>query len=347
MHKTSILLYCHVKRCVTTESRDSGSLGYYKFVAGLIGGYYVPQTAVIAEKPGCVICEYVIHHLQELLGQNNTAEEVEQALEKVCSYLPQSVADQCDDLVEKYGKGIIEVLSRGVDPQEVCTILTLCSGTSQDLLNSMPANALTELKKKDNNCALCQYAMETVFEVLENKDNEEEVKNALETVCRFLPASIEDKCEEYIEAYAETILQFILKSMTPDEICAELGLCAKSVDVKVEMTEKDSKCVLCEYVMSTVDQLLSNKSSEAEVRQALEEVCSYLPGTIKDQCTKFVDEYSDMIIDFITHQITPEQICQQIGLCAAHTPESNAEQFEMIGQVDVIIQEDSETGSDR
>ena len=137
--------------------------------------------------------------------------------------------------------------------------------------------------------------------------------------------------------------------MTPDEICAELGLCAKkSVDVKVEMTEKDSKCVLCEYVMSTVDQLLSNKTSEAEVRQALEEVCSYLPKTISDQCTKFVDQYSDMIIDFITHNITPEQVCQQIGLCQAQAPESNAEQFAMIGEVDEIIEEDTqETSNDR
>ena len=162
----------------------------------------MPQTAVIAEKPGCVICEYVIHHLQDILEQNNTAEAVEEALEKVCSYLPNSVKDQCENLVEKYGKGIIEVLSRGVDPKEVCTILDLCQPETDLVLNAMPQNALTEMKKADDNCALCQYAMETVFEMLENKDNEEEVKNLLETVCRFMPASIEDKCEEYIEDYS-------------------------------------------------------------------------------------------------------------------------------------------------
>ena len=311
----------------------------------------MPQTAVVVEKPGCVICEYAIHHLQKMLGQNNTAEAVEEALEKVCSYLPKSVADQCDDLVEKYGTGIIEVFSRGVDAQEVCTILALCNnnqGQNTELL-SQSQNPIMELKKKSDNCALCQYAMETVFEVLENKDNEEEITNALETVCRIMPASIQDKCEEYIATYAETILQFILQSMTPDEICTELGVC-ESKSVLVKISEKDSKCVLCEYVMSTVDQLLTNKSTEAEVRQALEEVCSYLPGTIKDQCTKFVDQYSDMIIDFIAHQITPEQICQQIGLCQAiQDPESNAEEFEMIGEVDVIIQEDTvdQVASDR
>jgi len=191
-----------------------------------------------------------------------------------------------------------------------------------------------------------------LFEVLENKDNEEEVKNALETICRFMPASIEDKCEEYIEAYAETILQFILKSMTPDEICAELGLCEENPPKhEMSMTENDSKCVLCEYVMSQVKDMLSNKTTEEEVRKVLDEVCSYLPSTISDQCTKFVDQYSDMIIDFITHNVTPEEICQQIGLCQAHIHNENAERFEMIGEVDEIIeidiQETHETSDDR
>ena len=100
-----------------------------------------------------------------------------------------------------------KVWAGGVDPKEVCTILDLCQQET-DVLNTMPYNVLTEMKKSDDNCALCQYAMETVFEILENKDNEEEVKNALETLCRFMPASIEDKCEEYIDNYAGTFISF-------------------------------------------------------------------------------------------------------------------------------------------
>ena len=46
------------------------------------------------------------------------------------------------------------------------------------------SNPIVEMKVKNDNCALCQYVMTTVYQLLENKDTEDEIKNALETVCR-------------------------------------------------------------------------------------------------------------------------------------------------------------------
>ncbi len=60
-------------------------------VLGLLGGYFAPQTAVIMDKPGCVICEFVISELKQIIGQNKTEEEIEAKLEKVCTYMPTSV----------------------------------------------------------------------------------------------------------------------------------------------------------------------------------------------------------------------------------------------------------------
>ena len=36
-----------------------------------------------------------------------------------------------------------------------------------------------------------------------------------------MPSSIEDKCEEYIEAYTDMIIQLVIKDFTPQQICAE------------------------------------------------------------------------------------------------------------------------------
>ena len=41
-----------------------------------------------------------------------------------------------------------------------------------------------EEKKADDYCAVCTMAMETLYQILDNKDNEDEVKNALESLCR-------------------------------------------------------------------------------------------------------------------------------------------------------------------
>jgi len=177
-----------------------------------------------------------------------------------------------------------------------------------------------------------------LYTILENKDNQDEIRNTLDTLCEYMPSSISKPCEEYVDAYAETVIQLILQDFTPQQICAEIGLCSSVSEVV--MTVQDTKCVLCEYVIKTLDDLLANNATEAEIKTALEEVCDYLPGSVKKQCTQFVDMYSDMIVDFLTHQMSPEEVCQQLGLCPGQL-ESNAEQFQMLAQVDEIIQQDN------
>ena len=90
--------------------------------------------------------------------------------------MPKSVRNKCDDIVETYGPAIIQMISEGIDPKVVCTEMHLCdenlvtnSAIVQDDLVTL------EMEKADDYCPICQYAMETVFQMLENKDNEDEV----------------------------------------------------------------------------------------------------------------------------------------------------------------------------
>lgn len=57
--------------------------------------------------------------------------EIVDAVEKVCSVLPQSIRGECDDLIEKYGAAIIHLLVHDASPSVVCSFLGLCgSGDS-------------------------------------------------------------------------------------------------------------------------------------------------------------------------------------------------------------------------
>lgn len=49
------------------------------------------------------------------------------ALEKVCTYLPSTMTNECKDLIETYGQAIIELLVQQADPKTVCTVLALCN----------------------------------------------------------------------------------------------------------------------------------------------------------------------------------------------------------------------------
>ena len=137
------------------------------------------------------------------------------------------------------------------------------------LLTQVPQdNPIMEMKKANDNCAICQYAMETLYTILENKDNQDEIRNTLDTLCEYMPSSISKPCEEYVDAYAETVIQLILQDFTPQQICAEIGLCSSVSEVV--MTVQDTKCILCEYVIKTLDDLLANNATEAEIKTALE-----------------------------------------------------------------------------
>ena len=57
-----------------------------------------------------------------------------------------------------------------------------------------------------------------------------------------------------------------------------MGLCASSTEIvehQMTLTVEDNKCIVCEYIMSYLDQALGNKTTEAEIRDALDQVSNF------------------------------------------------------------------------
>ena len=67
-------------------------------------------------------------------------------------------------------------------------------------------------------------------------------------------------------------------------------------------------CMFCKFAIGQVDKMLEDKHNEQEVKEALESLCSYLPKNYADQCKTFVDTYTDIIIDMIVKDATPEEV---------------------------------------
>ena len=110
---------------------------FLTIISELIGGYFSPEVVEVMDKPGCIMCEYVIHKVQHFLSDNKTEEEIEHALEQVCGYMPKAVKPQCEHVVETYGTAIIEMLANGVDPKEVCTMMHLCDQQGNSIFCSL------------------------------------------------------------------------------------------------------------------------------------------------------------------------------------------------------------------
>ena len=62
--------------------------------------------------------------------------------------MPHAVKNQCDHLVEVYGPAIVEILSRDIDPKDVCTLMQLCNSQETGTYSIFQGISLQCLLKK-------------------------------------------------------------------------------------------------------------------------------------------------------------------------------------------------------
>ena len=65
---------------------------------------------------------------------------------------------------------------------------------------------------------------------------------------------------------------------------------------EMEEVKDNTSCILCKYVISTLDGMLEDKANEKEIKAALETLCSFLPASLTKQCDTFVETYTDIKI---------------------------------------------------
>ena len=100
------------------------------------------------------------------------------------------------------------------------------------------------------------------------------------------------------------------------KICAELGLCtAQTLSMveedqimKAENNLASEACELCKLAVTEFYNMLEDKHNEEEIKEALENLCGYLPSNYAKQCKTLVDTYTDIIIDMITKDATPDEV---------------------------------------
>ena len=294
----------------------------------LNGNLYVPNALIATTTPTCVLCEYVIDTLDKYIKDKNNEDEIMKAIETVCDRMPSAVKDKCNNFVKTYEPALITLIINQIESSKICSLLHLCDSEDKPLGDNGLLIAQPQLPslQKSSNCEMCEFAMNQVFAFLKDKEDQNMVKNVLESICYHLPNSIERNCEDFVETYTSTIVDLIVQGLSPDEICSALQLCSSTKTVTapapvtitprvVQPVETDSTCVLCEYIITTLDSMLEDKTNEAQIKAAMEKLCSILPSSVEKQCDTFVETYTDLIIDMLTKDVSPEMICTNLGLC--------------------------------
>ncbi|XP_058472955.1 prosaposin isoform X1 [Solea solea] len=76
----------------------------------------------------CSFCVFLLKTLEDLLPKERTEALVMKLLEEICKIMPAPYQDQCEDIINKVTKTVLDAILSFATPKTICTLLHLCKG---------------------------------------------------------------------------------------------------------------------------------------------------------------------------------------------------------------------------
>nr|XP_014343937.1 PREDICTED: prosaposin isoform X3 [Latimeria chalumnae] len=298
-----------------------------------------PNAAATPKPPNdgdvCQSCVQFVADAQAAIRANASfAQNLILQVQKQCDDLGPGMSDICKDYVSQYAPVVIQtLLNMGQKPKDLCTQAGFCQSLEAiPLLTLTPAKMIpaTKIEKPAKKllmkvqdspeCVICEFVMKEIEELLEDNRTETSVVHAIQKVCSILPSSISQQCKDFIEAYGKAIMELLVQQMDPKVVCSTLGLCKGAERLYVEKIDPavfktGGFCEVCETMVSYLDGILEENSTQAEIEDALKKVCSFLPEKMRSQCDQLIAQYEPDIMQLVLQMLDPEFVCTHLGAC--------------------------------
>lgn len=272
----------------------------------------------------------------------------DELLEKLISdFAPKDVCSELKLCPTLIGGGLDDDIIRvGIERADIDT-----NQIPDETISGQPINAMESTGSGE--CMLCAEVVGGAEHKIAKGMKKEPIEDILLRECsRF--TFYEGICDTFVKQNSDKIIELLAKQLSPKQVCQQLSLCTvKFQDLEIDEAiivnvvaipafpsqkfarvpltkvethqvaapvSDDPQCVVCEFIMTKLEAELKDKKTRDEIRTAVENICSKMPNSISKQCTKFVDEYADLIITLID-TVPPKEICSQMGLCPAQQKE--------------------------
>ncbi|XP_043267105.1 prosaposin [Venturia canescens] len=299
-----------------------------------------PQMDLQGKKE-CAFCEYFLHYMQQVFSYPVTEDELKQVMGKVCKKLPKSVQNTCTEFLNTYSDAIIALFVQEIDPSVICPMIYVCpSNEFMEAWEKIPKDLMikSEVEEKQS-CPLCLLAVTQLEEMVKNEKTEENIEKALEKLCMHLPKSLITDCNGLVQQYSQQVIEMLVADFSPQEVCVALKLCDPKKNpgtqyltpvgkdgeilsneipdnsVAIKPVKETTKCVICEFIMQYLEKAMRNKSTKDEIEKIVHGVCDHLPNSVSKECNGFVDQYADLVIELLSQEVTPREICTILNIC--------------------------------
>lgn len=263
----------------------------------------------LTDKPSGAQCEAVLNQIRISLKDPAQQAKIKEDIDKeVCETLPSFLRTMCNNAVNEHFNEMMEHLDK-VDLKKVCTMF----GMPPDSLQT-PSATLPGL------CQICKIVVAKVVDMTLRGATEREITEALDKVCRVIPSSYEQKCENFVEQFGAKIVTALITGTAPELVCVALGLCGPilpppKIVVSQVQQANDAYCDTCKLLVTMIEHQLVQNQTEQEVEQLIKNLCNVFPSSYSEECKNLVDQYLPMVIQFLMEKMNPEDVCEAIQLC--------------------------------
>jgi len=284
-----------------------------------------------AQSELCPICEFVVNYVEKYLADNSTDQEILQKLADACSLLTDpSWVTKCKTFIDTDGEKLIQYIVNKESPEVVCAAVDLCNASSVAIAVPKPKSSNKASVSSDLLCGVCAYIVKAVEGYVQANATQQEILGLLEKDCTVL----KDKnwistCQGTIATFGPEIIGLVVQKQPPDVVCTEIGMCNSSKRAQDKMPQVPVPifripmspnatlvCLTCEVLVNFTEVLIANNKTETEIIQGLNDVCKFIPDkSWSADCTKMVEEYGSIIVNYLVNEEPPGVVCTELKLC--------------------------------
>ncbi|KAG7229995.1 hypothetical protein INR49_009715 [Caranx melampygus] len=274
------------------------------------------QEAPKQETPkqeGDEVCQDCIKFLTdaqaEAKANSSFIDSLIENIENQCDLLGPGLSAMCKQYVGQYGTLVVEQLM-SMQPKEICVLAGFCAA---GMKKSIPMLKLQAAKT----AAKAEPAPKTV------------------PALKLFPAT---KMESAKASHGGSDGLF-MSMQHSYQINISFVMCFLFAFQPMVRVRDSPTCAICEFVMKQLESMLQDQTTEEEVIQAVEKVCTLLPSSVSAQCKDLIETYGQAIIELLVQQADPKTVCTVLALCndasRAYVPALDQARFKAGGYCDV------------
>ncbi|XP_015120734.1 prosaposin [Diachasma alloeum] len=286
--------------------------------------------AEVQNKPSCPLCLLAVTQLYNVIKDNKTEANIEKELDKLCNHLPKDLNNQCVDLVKGYSKELVEMLLADLTPEEVCVAVKWCDAQKnveptgyfpmdqegEIMTNEIPNFPVHAEKKTkdDQKCVVCEFIMQYVEKAMKNKSTKDTIEKVVHGACNYLPKTVSKECNDFVDQYADIVIDLLAREVSPKEVCTVIGLCQADMQ---KVIDSIAECALCQGIMSSVDTMLTDPKVDEKIEAVVGKACTLLSPSKQGKCTMMLEIYEQSIINLLKNGVNTKEVCRKLSLCSS------------------------------